>query len=301
MPVGTIAAVGQSLGSNGWDSQSPATSTPLEWQLFDNNVSMSPQAYLATNIWGTAKANHAYKDYDLVTRPGDARWADWATAHPGLGPAVLGGNPLPGVLASRPTILDRPFRNVAELGCVFRDIPWKSLDLFSPDSADRRLLDIFSIEDRATVTGKINPNLATLETLQAILRGASLDPSNKTASSISSTNADSVASIFMTSNPIHNGSNMTAQLSTADASKPDGGFSPYKAQAENFIRALSSTTDTRSWQLMLDVVAQSGRISPQGTQLQDFVVEGQKRFFVYLTLDRITGEVVDKHVEPVYE
>jgi len=58
---------------------------------------------------------------------------------------------------------------------------------------------------------------------------------------------------------------------------------------------------------MLDVVAQSGRLTPPSDKFVDaagnnlFLVEGQKRFFVYLTLDRITGEIVDKHVEPVYE
>jgi len=319
MPVGTIAAVGQSITSDGWDSQSIATTTPLNWALFDNNVSMSVPAHLAINEWtGSTTANHAYKDYDLVTRPADARWADWPTAHPALPPATLGGTPLPGVLANRPTILDRPFRNVGELGCVFRDIPWKSLDLFSPDSADRRLLDIFSIEDRATVPGKINPNLATLETLKSLLLGTTLNPSDSSTPSsqdiTDQTNAaNTVAGIFATlnptSSPIHNSANMTARLATDSSSAPKSGNSilSYKVKTENFIRALSSTTDTRSWQLMLDVVAQSGRLTPPSDKFVDaagnnlFLVEGQKRFFVYLTLDRITGEIVDKHVEPVYE
>jgi hypothetical protein len=256
-------------------------------------------AALVRNYAGDDIATYYYADPDETARRADAGWVP-RSSHPALPVATF-----PNALNSRPVILDRPFRSVAELGCVFRDIPWKSLDLFSPDSADRRLLDVFSIEDRATVTGKINPNLATVETLEALVRGASLDPSNAGASSVPDTNANAVAAIFSglnpMSDPIHSSANMTARLSTNAASKPGGGFSPYKTQAENFIRALASTMDTRSWQLMLDVVAQSGRVAPGSSDLKDFVVEGQKRFFVYLTLDRITGEIVDKHVEPVYE
>lgn len=332
MPCGTIAAVGGNLDAGIWNAQGPAVTSPLVWHLFEPNIRMSPPAYLAWNEFNNntqtgededgnpipaTPANHAYKDYDGVARPGDARWVP-RTIHPAI-PAVTqtananwyrNGTPNPDVLASRPTILDRPFRNVAELGCVFRDIPWKSLDLFSPDSADRRLLDIFSIEDRSTMTGKINPNLAASEVFQALLKGASLDPSSATPSLLSSGTALGPATMFSglnpTSDPVHSSANMTARLSTDNASKPDGAatsdFKPYyKTQDESFIRALSSTTDTRSWQLMLDVVAQSGRVVPSSTNLQDFVVEGQRRFFVHLTLDRITGEVIDNYVEPVYE
>ena len=44
-------------------------------------------------------------------------------------------------------MLNRPFRNVAELGYVFRDLPWKTLDFFTDKSADAGLLDVFTIND----------------------------------------------------------------------------------------------------------------------------------------------------------
>ncbi len=297
-PNGLTTSVGTSfLNTTAFSNEGPAPG----WSLFVPNgtgvIQVSIPSDLALNSGATQ--THSYKDSDGITRPADARWVP-EDAHPALPVASFAK-----AAESRPVFLNRPFRSVAELGAVFRDIPWKSLDLFSPDSPDRRLLDVFSVEDRATVTGKINPNLATEETLKALLRGASLDPSSAGASSVANSDADAVASIFSTldpaSNPVLSSANMTARLSTNSVSKPDGGFSPYKTRAENFIRALSSTTDTRSWQLMLDVVAQSGRVTPQDGPLTSFVVEGQKRFFVYLTLDRITGEIVDKHIEPVYE
>ncbi len=280
------------------------------------------------------------------TRPADACWVP-ANAHPALPVSAQSPNTsFPDARKSRPVILDRPFRSVAELGVVFRDVPWKSLDLFSPYSADRLLLDVFSIEDSATVAGKINPNTASEPVLKALLRGTLRDPSNpnwtdpsdgSATSQVPDANSDKVAAALAnlnagttSSDAIASASSLAKRLSETPASAvvnqfagpvtpgPDkltpkqaltplptqgnaNSFSSYKIQAETFLRALSSTTDTRNWQLMIDVVAQTGRISPSSANFQDFVVEGQKRFFVYLTLDRITGEVLSKHVEPVYE
>lgn len=266
-------------------------------------------AALARNFNGDDIATYYYEDPDGAVRRADAGWVS-RDAHPALPVTAYSddlGNVYPQAKSSRPVFLDRPFRNVAELGCVFRDIPWKSLDLFSPDSADRRLLDVFSIEDRKMVTGKINPNLASADVFKSLLRKASTNPSSSGSSLVSDTDASSIAKMFAALNPevvadqVHNGANMAERLSKDVASMPGGSFSPYKIPLENFIRTLSSVTDTRSWQLMCDIVVQSGRISSQSSNLRDFLVEGQKRFFVYLTLDRITGEILDKHIEPVYE
>ena len=48
-------------------------------------------------------------------------------------------------------MLNRPFRSVAELGYAFRDLPWKTLDFFSNNSADAGLLDIFTVNDGSQV------------------------------------------------------------------------------------------------------------------------------------------------------
>lgn len=321
LPNGLTSSVGTSFAANASTSnEGPAP----HWAIQDAGAAnVSVPADLALNvgaITGTPGNYHSYSDFDDKVRPADARWVP-AEAHPAL-PLVT----YPNALKSRPAMLDRPFRNVAELGFVFRDIPWKSLDLFSPDqsssdsrsgSPDRRLLDIFSIEDGPTQTGKINPNTTDRTIFQALLNGAALDPSGKTVSTTDPTaTVISLAENFsaldstVTSEAVHNVANMAKRISEDSNSKPDRSDKKfaYKAEAENFIRALSSTTETRSWQLMLDVVAQAGRIAPQSVGLsdkeamfRDFLVEGQRRFFVYLTVDRITGEIVDKHVEPVYE
>ena len=94
-------------------------------------------------------------------------------------------------------MLNRPFRNVAELGYAFRDLPWKTLDFFTDKSADAGLLDIFTINDGtqvlngatvvgmappATAAGSVNlnslnvdPNTDQAPAGQSILAGAILD------------------------------------------------------------------------------------------------------------------------------
>ncbi|MBJ7392046.1 MAG: hypothetical protein JHC85_10785, partial [Chthoniobacterales bacterium] len=62
---------------------------------------------------------------------------------------------------SRPVVLDRPFRSVAELGYVFRGAPWKQLDFSCPETADAALLDLFCVSEppamREPLTaGKVN-------------------------------------------------------------------------------------------------------------------------------------------------
>ena len=70
-------------------------------------------------------ATVTYADNDSVTRPADA-------IYPGA--ATTTGSSTPYYTTStsyRPIMLNRPFRNVAELGYAFRDLPWKTLDFFS--------------------------------------------------------------------------------------------------------------------------------------------------------------------------
>src|SRR5262249_16074051 len=98
-----------------------------------------------------------------------------------------------------PIMLNRPFRNVAELGYAFRDLPWKTLDFFSDKSADAGLLDIFFVNDGAQATtsynrngdlgltpptmtaGSVNLNTTQAADLQAVVANAitdDLDPNN---------------------------------------------------------------------------------------------------------------------------
>ena len=79
-------------------------------------------------------------------------------------------------------------------------------------------------------------------------------------------------------------------------------MSQVKRFREAPIRALASVGQTRVWNLMIDVVAQTGRY-PQSSAstLDNFVVEGEQRYWVHVAIDRFTGQVIDKQIEVVKE
>ena len=67
------------------------------------------------------------------------------------------------------------------------------------------------------------------------------------------------------------------------------------------IRAFANVGQTRVWNLMIDVVAQTGRYPKSATALDQFVVEGEQRCWVHVAIDRLTGQVIDQQVEVVKE
>jgi chloramphenicol 3-O-phosphotransferase len=52
---------------------------------------------------------------------------------------------------------------------------------------------------------------------------------------------------------------------------------------------------------MIDVIAQSGRFSSGTTNLSRFVVEAEKRYWLHVAIDRLTGKIIDQQLEAVYE
>jgi hypothetical protein len=256
--------------------------------------------------------------------------------------------------ARRPAILNRPFRNVGELGYAFRDLPFKTIDFFSRYSGDAALLDLFSVTDEpASSAGQVNVSNAPASTLKAIMTGATkqeinppytakydagatgvtgnypstVSPSNGAPNFITPTEAATIASqlvtSFSTSGPIDNRADLVARLdpiigtppapaaaATAYASTSliGQGYLDYanKAVAEAPLRALSGTTSTRTWNLLIDIIAQSGQMSPLAkatdtNALSEFIVQGERRYWLHISIDRYTGKVIDQQLEPVYE
>ena len=70
---------------------------------------------------------------------------------------------------------------------------------------------------------------------------------------------------------------------------------------EAVVRALVDSGQTRVWNIMLDLIVQTGRLPSAATDLKQFVKEGEHRVWVFLAIDRLTGEVLDKIVEDVAE
>jgi len=55
---------------------------------------------------------------------------------------------------------------------------------------------------------------------------------------------------------------------------------------EVIARALCEVTQTRTWNLMIDVIAQTGHYSPNAQNLTDFIPGGEKRYWLHIALGR---------------
>jgi Tfp pilus assembly protein PilX len=78
-------------------------------------------------------------------------------------------------------------------------------------------------------------------------------------------------------------------------------FNNIKRIRETPIRALASCGQTRVWNLMIDVVAQTGKYPSSATGIDKFMVEGEQRYWVHLAIDRMTGQILEKQIEVVKE
>ena len=250
-------------------------------------------------------ATTTYADNDGVTRPADA-------IYPGA--AATTGSSTPYYTTStsyHPIMLNRPFRNVAELGYAFRDLPWKTLDFFTDKSADAGLLDIFTISDGpAMVAGSVNLNSTLGTDLQPVLAGTILDEINSTT--VNKTGAGATDAPVLAANivnatsaaPMKNKAELLtrAGLPTTILPTASNDNQAVKARREAVPRAMTSVSQTRVWNVVIDVVAQSGHYKPNAQSLQnDFIAEGEQHYWVHVAIDRFTGQVLDKQIEVVNE
>jgi hypothetical protein len=276
-------------------------------------------------------ATMTYADNDSVTRAADAIYPDPTANLQGTG----SWTPYYGATSYRPIVLNRPLQNVAELGYAFRDLPWKTLDFFTDKSADAGLLDIFTINDGpalfdangnftgmgalpTTVAGSVNLNTTQPADLQSIFAGAILDDNPTTPTTVNPTNtglatdapalASQVVSATATT-PMLNKSELitrtnlpTTILPTPTPTTTVQTDRVVKARREVVARTISSVAQTRTWNFVIDVVAQSGHFKPNAGNLQnDFIVEGEQHYWVHVAIDRFTGKVIDKQIEVVNE
>jgi hypothetical protein len=238
----------------------------------------------------------------------------------------------------RPIILNRPFKTVGELAYTFSDTPWRNLDLSTPESGNTALLDVFCIQDDDTpdaiVAGKLNLNTRQRPVLSSLLAGAAKQDDG--AFPLSATDVTNIVDALVTrttgtdaakgQGPLRNPAELVGRYvggtpSTGAGSTVLGavyrGFSEDIAVSapaplgtigssiqrfrETSIRALSNVGTTRVWNLMIDVIAQTGRYPQSATGLDDFIVEGEKRCWLHVAIDRYTGQVIDQQLEPVSE
>lgn len=196
-------------------------------------------------------------------------------------------------------VLNRAFRNVGELGYAFRNAS-TSLDFRASGSSDGPLLDLFTYNTAASRAGTVNLNSQNPGVIAAIIKGAFSTESASTGVNLA--NATSAANKVISD---ASGTATHPALGRQDvprlASATGSTIGSTQEEQETIARALAEVTQTRTWGLFIDVIAQSGRYPPTATSLDQFVVEGEKRYWLHVAMDRFTGEVIDQQLEEVFE
>ena len=224
----------------------------------------------------------------------------------------------------RPVMMNRPFRSVGEMAYAFRDQPFRTLSFSSANSPDAGLLDLFTTNDYTPATptptppmraGVISLNSAQAPALASLLTSTIRRedtprtgdaPPNPSPSLLNSTTANSVATSLLLAGVFASPSPLPlvnrAGLVNLIANETGLGASVPKTQRESIARAFGETVQTRTWNLLIDMIAQTGHFKPNASNLQtDFVVEGEQHYWAHVAIDRFTGQVIDTQIEVVTE
>ena len=238
-------------------------------------------------------------------------------------PVIPMGSPVPSPspTATVTPALNRPFQNVGELGYAYNPITGNTLDFHTSGSSDAALLDLFTYntaDNTATYglpyplrPGPVNINTRNTAIIAAILTGTSLNeasPTTGVSASDAMTAATSIAAATLTQPAGYAGGHPVgrqdlARIAANAITNPP--FTTNDETRETIARALSDTTQTRTWGLLIDLVAQTGHYPPNLTQnpqpadLPKFVVEGEKHYWAHVAIDRFTGQVIATQIEVV--
>jgi hypothetical protein len=181
----------------------------------------------------------------------------------------------------------------------------------SSTNPDPALLDFFTYNSAPIRSGIVNLNTRQPPVLAAILKGAIYNKNNNDADYTSgvvgvpgvntlTANLDATNA----ANDIVNAAATTQALSRADIARLASAVtrSPFTSDEEardTVARALSEVVQTRTWGLLIDLVAQTGHYAPNAAGLADFVVEGEKRYWLHIAIDRFDGTIVGQQLEEV--
>jgi hypothetical protein len=220
-------------------------------------------------------------------------------------------------------LLNRRFENVGEFGYAYSPastLVSKTLDFASSTSNDRAMLDFFTYNTAGAREGIVNLNTRNGPVLASIIRGAWLhDPGYELLPTptdlVSQTEALTAAQAIVqetTSTSAGRGPVLTrgdvARLAAAATNKliADGLWPPTVSdeKKQTIARALAEVGQARTWNLMIDVIAQTGKYAPGTPDLTDpakFIVQGEKRYWLHVALDRDDGTVLGTQLEEVFE
>jgi hypothetical protein len=215
-----------------------------------------------------------------------------------------------------PIVLNHGFSNPGDIGYGLRPEysanRFQRLD-FHTANPNASILDFFTynpVDHNYPRLGVVNLNTKHVPVLAAVLQSALKKDIDTTTlpnpfPAVSSSEATAAAqAIVNATNPDVGGTRATSRadigrLTAAGASAiSTAGFAAGEETEkvpEVIARALSEVGQTRTWNLMIDVIAQTGRYKPNAPDLSgnNFIVEGEKRCWLHVALGRdlISGQV----------
>jgi putative Ig domain-containing protein len=214
------------------------------------------------------------------------------------------------------TLLNRRFENVGEFGYAYNPastLTSKTLDFASPASKDKPLLDFFTYNTGTKRAGMVNFNTRNGPVLASIIRGAllhDLGSENTPTALVSRDDALAAGQAIVqetTSTTVGRGPALTrgdvARLAAAAAAAVPA-LAASDETKQTIARALAEAGQARTWNLIIDVIAQTGRYAPGTANITDankFTVEGEKRYWLHIALDRDDGSVLGTQLEEVIE
>jgi hypothetical protein len=227
--------------------------------------------------------------------------------------------PYPPMLRANYPFLNRRFENIGEFGYAYSPLSAltsQTLDFTSAASNDKALLDFFTFNTASVRDGIVNLNTRNGPVLASILRGAWVqDPGGEATpppvppptTLVSQTDALAAAQAIVTATSAANGAAVTradvARLAAAAAAAVPNLAGSDQAK-KTVARALAETGKARTWNVMIDVIAHPGNYAPGTPDLTDptkFIVQGEKRYWLHIALDRDDRTVLGSQLEEVTE
>jgi hypothetical protein len=212
-------------------------------------------------------------------------------------------------------LLNRRFENVGEFGYAYSPLsttPSKTLDFASANSNDRAILDFFTYNTASVRDGIVNLNTRNGPVLASIIRGALLhDPGSENTPTALASQAIALAAAQAIVRETSTSGGGRPAVTRADVARlTAAAFAAVPSLAasdeakQTIARALAEIGQARTWNLMIDVIAQTGKYPPGTPDLSNpakFVVEGEKRYWLHIALDRDNGTVLGTQLEEVLE
>jgi len=212
--------------------------------------------------------------------------------------------------------LNRRFENVGEFGYAYdlaSTTASHTLNFQTSASKDKPILDFFTynpVDHTTPRAAVVNLNTRNAPVLATIITGALLhDLGGETvpASLVTQSQADAAGQAIVNATSAAGGAALTradvARLAEVAANAVPG-LAASDETRQTITRVLAEVGQTRTWNLMIDVIAQTGKYAPGTASITDpskFTVEGEKRYWLHIAIDRYDGTVLGQQLEEVTE